>query len=697
MASKKLFFSCWVSLLALNSQLHLPHAATSSSSILGEWPGFTRGPALDVKIHNNHAYVAAGPAGVMIFDLTDPRNPSRISGIRTEGWVASVALAGDLLVVPQLGWPTRFYNIANPRTPQFLLTLAARVDGTDITIHGDLALVTGLGLEIIDLSVPSQPTPRGFVPLGYASSVAVSGHHAFVAVYQYGLAVIDISDPDRPAQIGSYINDTQASGLLISNGYIFLGNSLNEIDIVDVSDPRNPAKVGTFTPATMYDGAFFGGALSEVTAFFASAMGGLEVIDLSEPKNPQSLGRAETAGVATSVAVQDNYAYVADSLGGLHTFDISDPSRPTPVSEFTSQGAAMASVIRGNIALTADGDAGLRIFDLKKTTLTPLARIPTTSFTSDIEIRGHLAFVADSQAGFKIVDFSNPLSPDVLSSIESIQTKPFPQELGGGTVALMNNLALVANLYRKVHIIDISDPLRPLLLTTHSSSNQFTAITTKGSVAFLAHTEGLEVIDLTDPRRPSQITNFSATAHAYDLEINGNRLYLPAGTDGLHIFDVSNPLKPKRAGKYIGSVAPNGITTAGKYAFITDRNSPRLEVVNIRNPRKTQLKTMDLPSVAFDISVRGNRALLSCAQDGFFLLDLSNILGPALEIRFSNGTPVLEVTGVPGRELILEFASDLSSTDGWKMTAPILLQNERQLLSVPSDQARFYRVSWKSD
>ena len=671
-------------------------AANSEAFLLSEWPGYVRGPAFDLAIHNKRAYVAAGPGGVIIFDLTVPGHLTRIGSIPAASWAKTVDFQGDFLVVAHYPGPLQVYDVSDPATPLLVGEHFPSAMPTDVAVHGSLALVIDSGLHVVDLANPTKPAARSFVPVANALAVAAEGNFAYVAVHGVGFVVFDISNPEAPVQMAEYRNEFQGLQITAVDGVVFIANLFGGLDVVDVSDPRLPTKISSYMPS--FDGAVFDVALVGRTAYIAYAAGGLEVGDFSDFQAPRRLGSAPTSDVAARVVLNGAFAYVADWEGGLHAFDVSDPSQPISVSEFMTAGAAVAAQVQNDFAFLADGDAGLRIFDLSASTITPIARVPTTSFTADLKIRGNIAFVADGQAGFKILNCSNRGDPRLLATFDRVPSKSIARRIEVYAVALRENFAVLANGYGSVYIVNVENPSQPTLVTNFTTTNQTTEVSVVGEVAFLVHTRGLQVLDLTNPRLPLPRTNFTTSAHPYKILAADNHLYLPAGPDGLHIFEIADPKKPKRVGKYT-SGTPQSIAIAGRYAFITDRYSATLQVVDIRNrTNPVHLTTKILPGIANDIALDGNRAFLSCGPAGVFLIDLSDILGPSLKIRVANGAPSVEVTGRPGWEFVIESRDDISPSDVWTSSSPTLMQSARQLLPHPTvDRSKFYRAFWKSD
>ena len=111
---------------------------------------------------------------------------------------------------------------------------------------------------------------------GDASRVAIAGSYAYVADYDSGLAIIDISDPTNPGT-PVYADTT--------------------------GDARGVAVAGSY-------------------AYVADSGSGLAIIDISEPTNPGVPVYADTTGYACGVAVAGSYAYVADGSSGLAIIDL---------------------------------------------------------------------------------------------------------------------------------------------------------------------------------------------------------------------------------------------------------------------------------------------------------------------------------------------------------------------------------------
>jgi hypothetical protein len=164
--------------------------------------------------------------------------------------------------------------------------------------------------------------------------VAVAGSYAYVADYDGGLRVIDVSNPADPQERGHCATPDWAYGVAVAGSYAYVADFAAGLRVIDVSDPANPQERGYYdTP-----GLAFGVAVVGNHAYVADCGAGLRVIDVSDPASPQERGYHDMPSWAEGVALADSYAYVADHEAGLQVIQFYSggveemPHRPTGAS-----------------------------------------------------------------------------------------------------------------------------------------------------------------------------------------------------------------------------------------------------------------------------------------------------------------------------------------------------------------------------
>ena len=115
-------------------------------------------------------------------------------------------------------------------------------------------------------------------PRGVAYGVAVSGNYAYVADWDAGLQVIDVSDPANPQRVGR-CDAWYARGVAVSGNYAYVAGDWAGLHVIDVRNPANPRRVGGYdTP-----GVAWGVAVSGSYAYVADVDWGLQILRLSVP------------------------------------------------------------------------------------------------------------------------------------------------------------------------------------------------------------------------------------------------------------------------------------------------------------------------------------------------------------------------------------------------------------------------------
>jgi hypothetical protein len=147
-----------------------------------------------VALMGSCALMAAGETGLVVFDVTNPRTPSKIAeleigghawGVATQGNYAYVANNEHLVVV----------DMSNPRAPR----VVGHGETTGAAMHVWLAKnyahvsCGGRALDVLDISTPAQPILLGPCDrLGFCSGAAFAGDRVFLADTISGLSICNL-------------------------------------------------------------------------------------------------------------------------------------------------------------------------------------------------------------------------------------------------------------------------------------------------------------------------------------------------------------------------------------------------------------------------------------------------------------------------------------------------------------------------
>lgn len=117
-------------------------------------PGYTH----DVDIEGNYAYVACGPAGLQIVDISNQTNPVLHSSLIVQGTAVSVAVAGEYAYIGSESSGLQLVDVSDPSNPLWIGIVETPYDPRrytqDILLSGAYAYVsTGSGLKIPTISL----------------------------------------------------------------------------------------------------------------------------------------------------------------------------------------------------------------------------------------------------------------------------------------------------------------------------------------------------------------------------------------------------------------------------------------------------------------------------------------------------------------------------------------------------------------
>lgn len=332
--------------------------------------------------------------------------------------------------------------------------------------------ITDLGEVLQGLNPQDERAfPTGIIAsiplLGSAQEIVVepnpgnAGLTAYIATDEYGLAVIDVSQFDRP----------------IALGQLDLPGSNQDID-VDVS--RGMAAV-------------------------AAAEDGLHVVDLSDPMQPLLLRTIATH--ANQVELVDGLAYVAGTT--LQTFD---PRTGGQIDEIDFEGSEMTGLAReGTMLFTMDRDLILRAVDIGGFAMAARGAVEVPNgggklFVGTTLVDGEfltVAYAPDRTAGFggmATVDASDPDNLQVISKSDA-QPGGAPAEAvvtnGSGIGLIVGIVEPDINDPTVLRVLDVSDPAENNNRVTDINLPALPfGVAVASGIAFVADgTAGLQVVN----------------------------------------------------------------------------------------------------------------------------------------------------------------------------------------------------------
>ena len=549
--------------------------------------------------------------------------------------------------------------LLTPRSVPAMITVGSIDFGTDfgfvidVEIDGTIAYVADrdYGLRVIDVSDPTAPRQLTSVPFlpARALDIAVQGSNVYVAAGR--VRVFDSSDPSNLRELEGF--DSPSGGavsIAVRGNLAYLGEDLifedpphiylGAVRIVDFSDPEQPRSLGLYRTL---DDVVTGVAVEGGVAYVAAGVDGFWSVDVSDPANPRELDGVPPSTRWRAVTIVGDRAYASTS-SGVVILDVSNPSALRHISTFGT-GAFDVDVV-DSLAYVAR--QGLRVFDLSdESEPIRLGELDMPGVTFSVAIGSGIAYVGDADdrgpGGLRLVDVSKPIYPKL---------KPDPTVIDFGFVrchrvnaqsVVWNDATLyVAGTRFRVLGLEPKEGLVELIeLASLDLPGVAEHVEVRGSLAYVATLGEVAVFDISNGGAPARVAAYDVLFAAMDIDIDGS-IAVVVGGEGLHVVDVSDSSSPARLA--LLDIAATSVELALPFAYVGSIEG--LLVLDLSTPQRPEVRARltDLPVA--NLEVAGRFAYVSApragppsetVRDQIHIVDVSDPLKPSRRGRLDLG------------------------------------------------------------
>jgi hypothetical protein len=493
--------------------------------------------------------------------------------------------------------------------------------------RGNYAYITDFdfGLYILDVSDPNEPFLISKLELPFVFDIVLQGDFAYLSfmVLDTGLSgfrILDISNPAVPIQVGEYHTDGFCLGLTAKDNYVYATNVPfflpSSIHIVDVSVPSQPDKRSEYTGNFQW---------LQTKGDLLILVSGEEfsILDISvDPENPTPRGTEQVTGAQLySLYIDGDLAFSGDQISGaLYIFDIFNPDLPQHVGTYDTSGETYSVKATNNIAYMADGLGGLHLVDYTDPT-TPvfLARYDTPGECFDVNVHGDYIYVLAGYAGFHVI--YRP-STSVFSVVGS-------EPMDARDIIVHDSYLYVIDDDSGFTVIDVSNPANPDTRGNYPVGFMLREdVAASGNYAFIYEDDLLKVLDVTDKDGVSMVseTIIGTNSNVAYIEVFGNFAHVVSGRY-YNIIDISNIENPKIVGQYIhpSGDSARGIAITENYAYISFI-TPEIRVIDISNKTfPNDVNTWSGAGLSGPLALRGDYLYIS--DSDLSILDISDPKG----------------------------------------------------------------------
>jgi hypothetical protein len=543
------------------------------------------------------------------------------------------------------GMDVVYFDYENPLASAMLDTVIGRYDSDGFASgiahsgsHVYLADGSG-GMKIIYVGVPSQPQYRStFQTSGFAQDVWIAGNTAYVAADQSGVYSISIADPLNPtvqdtlqfAKVFPEKSKPAALKIIAVGTKAYVAAGWGGMRILDISVPSAMHELGTWTQGGIPRNVI-GVWVNANFAYVACGADGLvSHIDITNPAAPSIplYSPLNTDGITSSVIVSNDTAYVADGANGHLVVDVGIAAPPSILRRFGASGATRDVDLSGSYAYTATGESGLRIFNTAITSppqnrLEEIGSCETPGEALSVRKSGNYAYVADGSKGLAILNVSNPFSIVLETQVDADGDSCRDADVSGNFAYLACGSGGL-RIFNNIHASPFEVAASPATRMGFARS-----VRVSGERVFVAHSRGVTVFSATGlPQNLSPLDSLTSQMDARGVAVSGDTVFVANGERGFAVWNLATD--------QVQHVNTEGfcsdIAVRNKSVYVADgRNGFAIyNISSLDNIVKVAYYETGGDARSLAVSNTGQRVVLADVQNGIHVL--SNDIAPMITV-----------------------------------------------------------------
>ena len=433
--------------------------------------------------------------------------------------------------------------------------------------------------------------------------MAILDNRLYVAGGYAGLIVIDVSDPEHPSILGSYLDEENMQDVVDvavnSNGDIYVIDKEKGLFILKTSDFQSYEQIGRMR-AKMYrikfisdteivlsygqygvkfyncenpDSLKYIGGYNEVNfvsdfivdgdvLYCADNYDGLRILDISSIGTPSLIKLVPTPTICYAIVKRGDYIFSANSAGGIICIDVSDPANASESSFFNDTSYPMDIAIWGNNLLIADFYNGIKSLSLDDITNLQLVDLKRgEDFPSSLTTRDNYIYYADSGSGIGIFKINEDGS---LTDVNYL-------ELDGNflSVETYGNYLLAAGEYGGLYLFDISDRENPQLLDRKYEFQSVVKVrvSDNGLIVVSSGLNGVKICQVED-NQLVEVSSIDTSGYALDSLLIGSHLFVADFYNGLSEYILGEDFSVVNEITILGEKQPESLFVDSHYLYV---------------------------------------------------------------------------------------------------------------------------------
>jgi hypothetical protein len=352
-----------------------------------------------------YIYVCAHSSGLIVLDMESQNMPPVIGYNGQFGSARKAIMTGEGLLVLDGFGAISMIDVTNPAQPQTLWGQPLEFNSNDFDLDGEFLAVAnwihGLKLYRTDLKSEFTLLDRE-INYSVCGSIAVEAGRIYVGSGTGGLLTYDHDlSPNDAGEIAVGENCLEVK---IDNGYAFLSNGEYGVTMVDISNPDDFKLISTFNCRGWVKSTARSGNM-----IYLANWQGIMTVDITDVRNPREINFLDTELGTSKIDFRNDTLFVAGS-GGLYLYDVSIPNGMSPLGEFRTYYPASGLKIHNDLVFLSSGLGGVDILTLADG-LRLISHVDALECASAADYGDGRMFVADGYSGISEWDLSRIDSP----------------------------------------------------------------------------------------------------------------------------------------------------------------------------------------------------------------------------------------------------------------------------------------------
>ena len=316
----------------------------------------------------------------------------------------------------------------------------------------------------------------------------------------------------------------------------------------------------------------------------ADSYGGLATLT-ANPTAPSVVSYVDTqtanlvSGANRIALGEDGTIYVADYYDGLHVFAPDVGGVPSHIGFVEGQSFTYDILVDSadpSVGYTAAGAYGLVRLDLDAAdgpVETGRAHDPLWNYSYDVAQTATHLYVADGFSGVWVVDKTSL----------AVTAQPFSFFTDLLAVSSDGSLLFVAD-DSGVAAYELTDPSNPAFVSSLFALDTYSFESTGSTLYVGTETDALvHVIDFSTPTNPQLVRSLGVAGGVVGLALHDGRLYAYGGPDDVVIYDLANPLDPAPIGT-VTDVAGFAFTAEDGVLYLSTADLTAYDVTDPATP-----------------------------------------------------------------------------------------------------------------